>query len=228
MQFNQPNSIVKNLYFGDNAQTKVMKGINKLNNAVKSTLGASGKCVIYEDTAGNPIVTKDGVTVANSVVLMDSTENVGATLIKEAAQKTVKEAGDGTTTSTVLAHSILTKYIDSKSSNLRKIKEGILSATEKVIKLLDKEAIPVNDSMLNHVAEISTNNDKELGGIIADAYKKVGNTGVVLMEESDTEKTHVEIVDGVQFESALKSPHLITDKEKSKSVLEDALVLIVD
>ncbi len=228
MQFNQPNSIVKNLYFGNNAQTKVMKGINKLNNAVKSTLGASGKCVIYEDTAGNPIVTKDGVTVANSVVLMDSTENVGATLIKEAAQKTVKEAGDGTTTSTVLAHSILTKYIDSKSSNLRKIKEGILSATEKVIKLLDKEAIPVNDSMLNHVAEISTNNDKELGSIIADAYKKVGNTGVVLMEESDTEKTHVEIVDGVQFESALKSPHLITDKEKSKSVLEDALVLIVD
>jgi chaperonin GroEL len=107
MEFNAPSEIVKDLNFSDQAKSKIMSGVEKLNKAVSSTLGASGKCVIYEDGLGRPIVTKDGVTVANSVILMDPVENIGATLIKEAAQKTVKEAGDGTTTSTVLAHSIL-------------------------------------------------------------------------------------------------------------------------
>ncbi len=107
MNFNNPNSIVKDLTFNKKASTKIMKGVNKLAKAVSSTLGASGKCVIYEDTMGQPVITKDGVTVAESVVLMDPVENIGATLIKEAASKTVEEAGDGTTTATVLAHSIL-------------------------------------------------------------------------------------------------------------------------
>ena len=115
MEFNNPSEIVKDLNFSDEAQSKIMSGVDKLAKAVSSTLGASGKCVIYEDGLGKPIVTKDGVTVANSVVLIDPVENIGATLIKEAAQKTVKEAGDGTTTSTVLAHSILQKYIEKKA-----------------------------------------------------------------------------------------------------------------
>ena len=158
MEFNHPSDIVKDLNFGNNAKTKIMAGVDKLNNAVSSTLGASGKCVIYEDGTGRPIVTKDGVTVANSVILMDPAENIGATLIKEAAQKTVKEAGDGTTTSTVLAHSIIKEYSDSKLDNLRNIKDGINDAIKKVIKYLNKITIPVKGKMLNHVAKISANN----------------------------------------------------------------------
>ena len=107
MEYNQPSEIVKDLSFGIDARKKIMHGVDKLTNAVKSTLGASGKCVIYEDALGKPVITKDGVTVAESVVLYDPVENIGATLIKEAAKNTVKEAGDGTTTATVLAHSLL-------------------------------------------------------------------------------------------------------------------------
>ena len=228
MEFNNPSEIVKDLHFGGSAQQKIMSGVEKLSKAVSSTLGASGKCVIYEDGTGRPIVTKDGVTVANSVILMDPTENIGATLIKEAAQQTVKEAGDGTTTSTVLAHSILKNYISSNGKDIRKIKEDILLAVDKTIKYLDKVAIPLKDGMLEHVANISTNNDKILGKLIADAYTEVGKDGVVLMEESDDDQTYIEIVDGVKFDSGLKSQHLVTDKEKNKAVLENPLILLVD
>src|SRR6056300_478842 len=228
MEFNNPSEIVKDLNFGDVAQNKIMAGVEKLAEAVSSTLGASGKCVIYEDALGKPIVTKDGVTVANSVVLMDPVENIGATLVKEAAQKTVKEAGDGTTTSTVLAHSILKEFQNSKVNDLRLIKTQMLEATEKVINYLESSSIPVKDAMLEHVANISTNNDEKLGKLIADAYTKVGEGGVVLMEESDTDETFIEIIDGVQFDSGLKSQHLITDKEKNKAELEKPLILLVD
>lgn len=228
MEFNVHSEIVKDLNFSDQAKSKIMSGVEKLNKAVSSTLGASGKCVIYEDGLGKPIVTKDGVTVANSVILMDPAENIGATLIKEAAQKTVKEAGDGTTTSTVLAHSILNTYAESNLTNLRAIKKGINVGVDRVIKYLDKISIPVKDEMLTHVANISANNDLELGKIIADAYAKVGKDGVVLMEESDDETTHTEVVDGVKFDSGLRSPHLVTDKEKGKAVLESPVVLITE
>ena len=228
MEFNNPSEIVKDLHFGGSAQQKIMSGVEKLSKAVSSTLGASGKCVIYEDGTGRPIVTKDGVTVANSVILMDPSENIGATLIKEAAQQTVKEAGDGTTTSTVLAHSILKNYINSNEKDIRKIKKDILLAVDKTIKYLDKAAIPLKDGMLEHVANISTNNDKILGKLIANAYKEVGKDGVVLMEESDDDQTYIEIVDGVKFDSGLKSQHLVTDKEKNKAVLENPLILLVD
>lgn len=228
MEFNHPSDIVKDLNFGNNAKSKIMAGVDKLNNAVSSTLGASGKCVIYEDGTGRPIVTKDGVTVANSVILMDPAENIGATLIKEAAQKTVKEAGDGTTTSTVLAHSIIKDYNNSDIKNLREVKEGIDKGVKKVIKYLDKIALPVEGKMLEHVANISTNNDSELGKTIADAYNKVGKDGVVLMEESEDDKTYIEIVDGVKFDSGIKSQYFITDKEKNKAILDNPLVLLVD
>ena len=228
MEFNQPSEIVKDLTFGNDAQNKIMSGVDKLAKAVASTMGASGKCVIYEDGLGRPIVTKDGVTVANSVVLMDPVENIGATLIKEAAQKTVKEAGDGTTTATVLAHSILKKYWEVENPDLRQIKEDINKTAEKVYKYLESSSKEVKEGMLDHVATISTNNDKELGSIIAEAYNTVGKDGVVLMEESETDKTYVDTVDGVQFDSGLKSQHLITDKDKNKAILEDPLVLIVN
>ena len=228
MEFNNPSQIVKNLSFGSDANSKIMSGVEKLTSAVKSTLGASGKCVIYEDARGRPVITKDGVTVAESVVLIDPVENIGATLIKEAAANTVKEAGDGTTTATVLAYSLLQNIIDTDNEEtIRNIKDGIKECTEKVMVYLDKTSIPVKGKMLREVASISCNNDKDLGNKIGEAYEKVGSDGVVLMEESETNETYVEFVDGVQFDSELKSPHLATDKDKLISTLENPYVLII-
>jgi chaperonin GroEL len=229
MEYNLPSEIVKDLNFGDSAKSRIIAGVSKLAQAVKSTLGASGKCVIYEDGRGKPVITKDGVTVAESVVLFDPVENMGATLIKEAARNTVKEAGDGTTTATVLAESLI-KEISNRSYKeftTRDIKEGIASGLKKVNEYLDSIKIEVKDDMLDNVAAISCNNDKELGAIIAEAYKKVGNDGVVLMESSETDETYVELVDGVQLECGITSPHFITDTEKQRAVLENPLVLVV-
>ena len=230
MEYNNPSEIVKNLSFGRDGKDKIMAGVEKLAKAVSSTLGASGKCVIYEDALGKPVITKDGVTVAESVVLKDPVENIGATLIKEAAKNTVREAGDGTTTATVLAHWLLSnasKELDKGETDIRSLKAGIDSATDKVIKYIDKAAVPVKDTMLTQVATISCNNDAQLGKIIGDAFEKVGKDGVVLMEESDTEETYVDFVEGVQIECGLKSPHLMTDKDKQRAVLDSPYVLIV-
>ena len=229
MEYNLPSEIVKDLNFGDDAKSKIIAGVSKLAQAVKSTLGASGKCVIYEDGRGKPVITKDGVTVAESVVLFDPVENMGATLIKEAARNTVKEAGDGTTTATVLAESLIKEINNSnwKDNTIREIKEGINSGLKKVNDYLDSVKIEVKDDMLDNVAAISCNNDKELGAIIADAYKKVGDDGVVLMETSETDETYVELVDGVQLECGLTSPHFVTDTEKQRTILDNPLVLIV-
>ncbi len=226
MEYNNPSAIVKDLNFGKTANERVVAGVNKLAKAVKSTLGASGKCVIYEDARGNPVITKDGVTVAESVVLYDPVENMGATLIKEAAKNTVREAGDGTTTATVLAESLLKEVNEDSESTVRDIKDGIKSGLSKVNEYLDSIKIDVDDDMLKHVAGISCNNDEELGAIIAEAYKTVGKDGVVLMEESETEETYVEVVDGVQFDCGLTSSHLITNSDKQKCELENPLVLI--
>ena len=228
MEYNNPSEIVKDLSFGKDARNKIMHGVDKLASAVKSTLGASGKCVIYEDALGRPVITKDGVTVAESVVLIDPVENIGATLIKEAARNTVKEAGDGTTTATVLAHSLLHLANERKdNNNIREIKSGIEKGLGKVKKYLDKIAIPVKDNMLESVAEISCNNDKALGKVISQAYSKVGKDGVVLMEESETHDTYVKFVEGTRIDCGLKSPHFMTDKDKGKAVLENPYVLIV-
>ena len=226
MEYNQPSEIVKDVNFGDLANKKVVAGVEKLAKAVKSTLGASGKCVIYEDARGLPVITKDGVTVAESVVLFDPVENMGATLIKEAARNTVREAGDGTTTATVLAESLL-KRVSNCNVNTREIKDGINSGLKKVNNYLDKISVKIEGDMLESVSSISCNNDVELGKIIAEAYTKIGKDGVVLMEESPTEETYVEIVDGVQIDSGLTSPHFITDKDKQVCELDNPLVLIV-
>ena len=226
MEYNQPSEIVKDVNFGDNANSKIVAGVEKLAKAVKSTLGASGKCVIYEDARGLPVITKDGVTVAESVVLFDPVENMGATLIKEAARNTVREAGDGTTTSTVLAESLLKEVSESKAST-REIKDGVKSGLKKINDYLDKISVKIEGDMLESVSSISCNNDTELGKIIAEAYTKVGKDGVVLMEESPTEETYVEVVDGVQVDSGLTSPHFVTDKDKQICELDNPLVLIV-
>ena len=220
MEYNLPSEIVKELNFGDDAKNKVVAGVNKLAKAVKSTLGASGKCVIYEDGRGKPVITKDGVTVAQSVVLFDPVENIGATLIKEAANNTVKQAGDGTTTATVLAEALLTHVYNSMDkATIREIKQGLQSGLDKVLDYLDSIKIDVNDNMLNHVASISCNNDEELGGIIAEAYTAVGKDGVVLMETSDTEETVVEKVDGIQFDCGLSSSKTCLSMSSSKTDL---------
>jgi len=219
--------IVKNLNFGEKAQDQVFEGIDKLTQAVSSTLGASGKCVLLEDDQGKPIITKDGVTVANSVVLLDPVENMGATLLKEAARKTVNEAGDGTTTATVIAHAILKEAKDI-SINSRELKENINKAVEKVIKYLEKIAIPVKGDMIDQIATISTNNEPELGKIIGDAFRAVGQTGVVMMEHSALPQTEVELVDGVQYNKGLTNPHFVTNKTKKTAELDKPAVLIIE
>jgi len=228
MNYNHPSEIVKDLTFGEDARNKILSGVDKLYKAVKSTLGASGKTVIYEDALGQPVITKDGVTVAQSVVLLDPVESMGATLIKQAAQNTVREAGDGTTTSTVLAHALLSEvYKYSGDSDVRSIKRGIDTAFHNVVKYLDKIKIDVNEKLLEHVAKISTNNDQELGSIIGEAFNKVGKQGVVLLEDSGTNETYLDVIDGAQIECGLTSQHLITDKESGKAVLETPCILIM-
>ena len=228
MEYNLPSDLVKNLDFGGEAKDRVIKGVNKLAQAVKSTLGASGKCVIYEDGRGKPVITKDGVTVAESVVLYDPVENMGATLIKEAARNTVKDAGDGTTTATVLAEALI-KQIDTAVADgltIREIKDGVNETLDSVISYLNNIAIDVEGDMLKSERVISFNNDKELGAIIAEAYDKVGKQGVVLMEESESESTYVDVVDGVKVECGITSPHFVTNTDKHTCELDNPLVLI--
>ena len=228
MEYNLPSELVKSLDFGNEAKERVITGVNKLAKAVKSTLGASGKCVIYEDARGKPVITKDGVTVAESVVLYDPVENMGATLIKEAARNTVKEAGDGTTTATVLAEALI-KQIDAaiaEGLTIREIKDGVNETLDSVINYLNDSAIDVEGDMLKSVSSISCNNDIELGEIISEAYDKVGKNGVVLMEESPTEETYVDIVDGVKVDCGITSPHFVTNTEKQTCELDNPLVFI--
>jgi len=227
MEYNLPSELVKNLDFGSEAKNRVITGVNKLAQAVKSTLGASGKCVIYEDGRGKPVITKDGVTVAESVVLYDPVENMGATLIKEAARNTVREAGDGTTTATVLAEALI-QQIDTavaEGLTIREIKDGVNETLNSVINYLNDISIEVKDDMLESISAISCNNDRALGAIIAESYNKVGKNGVVLMEESETEDTYVDIVDGVQIECGLTSPHFVTNTDKHTCELDNPLVL---
>ena len=221
------NAIVKNLNFGSDAKDNVFAGITKLTQAVSSTLGASGKCVILEDNTGKPLITKDGVTVAESITLLDPVENMGATLLKEAARKTVREAGDGTTTATVLAHAILEQAYKTKLST-RDMKEGIESATKQTIKYLEDIAVPVEGSMIDQVATISTNNDPILGKIIADAFREAGKNGVVMLEPTELSETTYELIDGIQYNRGLKNVHFITNEEKTTAELDKPLVLLVE
>ena len=222
------DAIVKNLSFGKEASDKVFTGIEKLTRAVSSTLGASGKCVLLEDSSGKPVITKDGVTVADSIILLDPVENMGATLLKEAARKTVREAGDGTTTATVLAHAILKNAYAIKDPNTRKIKEGINKAVEKVIEYLEMNSIKVDDDMLDQIATISTNNDPVLGKLVGDAFRAVGNTGIVMMETSSDPDCSLQLVEGVQCDMGLTNSHFITNQKNKTAELDNPLVLLVE
>tara|TARA_Y100000004_G_scaffold189509_1_gene245231 strand:+ start:1272 stop:2834 length:1563 start_codon:yes stop_codon:yes gene_type:complete len=229
MEYNLPSELVKDLNFGQQAEDRVIAGVNKLAKAVKSTLGASGKCVIYEDGRGKPVITKDGVTVAESVVLFDPVENMGATLVKEAARNTVKEAGDGTTTATVLVEALINsiRLAVAAGVSIREVKDGVNQCLTEVMEYLNSTAIEVEGDMLGAVAAISCNNDKELGAIIAEAYQEVGKHGVVLMEESESEDTYVDVVDGAQIDCGLTSPHFVTNTDKHTCELDNPYVLAV-
>jgi chaperonin GroEL len=222
------DAIVKNLSFGKEASNKVFAGIEKLSKAVSSTLGASGKCVLLEDSTGRPVITKDGVTVADSIILLDPVENMGATLLKEAARKTVREAGDGTTTATVLAHAILQNAYEVENPDTRRIKEGINKAVDNVIKYLEDMAVIVDDNMLDHIATISTNNDPELGKLVGDAFRAVGNTGIVMMETSSDADCSLQLVEGVQCSMGLTNSHFVTNHKNKTSELDNPLVLLVE
>ena len=225
----QELKLVKNLAFGDSARSQILTGVEKLTNAVGSTLGASGKCVILEDSNGTPQITKDGVTVANAITLQEPLENIGATLIKQAAQITVADAGDGTTTATVLAKAILDQATEhSLLDNPREMKLGIESGVDKVIKYLNKKSKKVTGKKIDQVATISANNDKELGKVIGEAFRLVDETGVVMMETNEQPETVVELIEGVQYDQALKNNHFITNKEKGTAELDNPLVLIVE
>ena len=220
--------MAKKLDFSSDARGGMLNGVKQLADAVSATLGPKGRNVVFEKY-GEYQSTKDGVTVAKEIELEDPLENAGAQIVKDVANQVSDEAGDGTTTAIVLAQALLNEVYaqDPKGSSIREIKEGINKGLEKINKYLDESAVKIEGDMLKSVSSISCNNDEELGKIIAEAYTKVGNDGVVLMEESPTEETYVEIVDGVQVDSGLTSPHFVTDKDKQIAELDNPLVLIV-
>jgi len=221
--------LVKELAFGDDARGQILAGVEKLTNAVSSTLGASGKCVILEDHNGNPQITKDGVTVANSITLRNPLENIGATLIKEAAQRTVRDAGDGTTTATVLAREIIKEFSEhDEIDTLRNIKAGINSGVDKVLAYLKKKSKKVKGKKIDQVATISANNDEELGKLIGKAFRLVDETGVVMMEVNNKPETSVELIEGLQYNKGFKNTHFITNNENKTVELNNPLVLVVE
>lgn len=227
IQFGGP-SVVKRISFKKEAKDKLIAGIDKLAEAVGSTLGASGRTVVLEDDYGNPHVTKDGVTVASYINLDDEVENLGVTMLKQASKQTASKAGDGTTTSTVLAQSIIHNYFHFKgeSYSFRDIKNGIMAFSDYAVKELNKRATKVDDKKLNQVSRISANNDNELGDFIAEAFKAAGDNGVVTMETSPSNETYIESVDGTHIHCTSKSSHFYTNREKEISELDKPLVFL--
>ena len=226
MQFGG-SQLVKQLVFKDEGRNKLISGIDKLAAAVGSTLGASGRTVVIEDDFGNPHVTKDGVTVANGVMLGDAVENLGCTMLKQASRNTASKAGDGTTTSTVLAHSIIHNYNKKGADlNFRDVKSGIDKAAEVVIKELEKRSVKIDDKRLESVSIISSNNDIALGKLIADAYRAAGENGVVTHQPSKTTDTYVDVVEGTHLSGTAESHHFHTNAEKEVCELDNPLVFL--
>lgn len=221
----------KELLFSENARASILRGVNTLANAVKVTLGPKGRNVVIEKSFGSPLITKDGVTVAKEIELENKFENMGAQMVKEVASKTNDQAGDGTTTATVLAQAIYREGVKivSAGHNPTAIKRGIDKAVEIVIDELKAMAKPIKSSSeIAQVGTISANNDKEIGKMLADAMDKVGKEGVITIEESKTAKTEVTVVEGMQFDRGYLSPYFVTNSERMEAVLENAYVLIHD
>ena len=219
----------KQIQYTDQARESMKRGVDKVANAVKVTLGPRGRNVVLDRGYGSPIITKDGVTVAKEIDLKDKFENIGAALIKEVASKTNDIAGDGTTTATVLAQAIVAEGFSAVHSGANPIvlKRGMDKAVERVMTLLDKKREKVSGDRLAEVASISAN-DKEIGRLIADVFKEVGKDGVVTVEESQTSEMSKEIVEGMQFDRGYLSHYMITNPERMEAAYEDPYILITD
>jgi len=219
----------KQLMFDEEARRAILKGVDKLANAVKATLGPKGRNVVLDKKFGAPNITKDGVTVAKEVELEDPFENMGAQMVKEVASKTSDVAGDGTTTATVLAQSIVREGMKNVTagSNPMALKRGIEKAVEAVVEEIKKISKPTKGKKeIAQVATISANNDKTIGDLIADAMEKVGKDGVITVEEAKGVETTLEVVEGMQFDRGYISPYMVTDPERMETVLENPLILI--
>jgi chaperonin GroEL len=220
----------KIIVFDKQAKEKLQNGIDKVNNAVAVTMGPWGRNVLIEKEHGQVISTKDGVTVAKSIVLEDPIENMAATVIKQAAQKTVEAAGDGTTTSTVLSYAIASQALETtsySSTNVTAVKKGIEDAVKQVVEKLKEMSVDITDEdQIKQVAILSSNGDEEIGNLVATAMDKVGRDGVVTVEKSRSGETSLEIVEGLQFDRGYKSPYFVTDNNTMSTVLNNPYILI--
>src|SRR3982750_1357557 len=223
--------MAKEITFNLEARDALKRGVDALANAVKVTLGPKGRNVVIDKKFGSPTVTKDGVTVAKEIELSDAIENMGAQMVKEVATKTSDLAGDGTTTATVLAQAIFREGLKNVTAGINPmaLKKGIDQAVETVVAELKKMSVPSKGKKaIAQVGAISANNDKEIGDLIAEAMEKVGNDGVITVEEAKGLQTELETVDGMQFDRGYLSPYFVTDPDKMEAILEDALILIHD
>jgi chaperonin GroEL len=221
----------KELHFNTDARAALKRGVDQLAEAVKVTLGPKGRNVVIDKKFGAPTVTKDGVTVAKEVELADALENMGAQMVKEVATKTSDNAGDGTTTATVLAQAIFREGLRNVTAgaNPMALKRGIDKAVARVVEELKRISVPTaGKKEIAQVGSISANNDREIGDLIAEAMEKVGKDGVITVEEAKGLETTLETVDGMQFDRGYVSPYFVTDPDKMEAVLEDALILIHD
>ena len=221
--------MAKQLLFEDRARIKLQRGVDILADAVAVTMGPTGRNVIIDKSFGNPVVTKDGVTVSKEVELEDPFEHMGAKLVNEVAQKTSDKAGDGTTTATVLARAIYNEGLRSITlgANPMVVRRGIEKSVDAAIEYLVSSAKPVESKeQIAQVGAISANNDDEIGALIADAMEKVGRDGVITVEEGKANETTLDLADGMQFEKGYISPYFVTNPEEMKAVLEDCYVLI--
>jgi len=224
--------MAKQIFFEIEARNKMKKGVDTLANAVKVTLGPKGRNVVIEKKFGAPQITKDGVTVAKEIELEDPIENMGAQMVKEVASKTADIAGDGTTTATVLAQSIISEGLRNVAAgaNPMDLKRGIDKAVTAVVEHLKKQSVTVgnNNDKIQQVASISANNDESIGKLIAEAMTKVGKEGVITVEEAKGTDTTVEVVEGMQFDRGYVSPYFVTNSEKMEADLENPYILIYD
>src|SRR5213594_1805503 len=221
----------KYLEFSTDARARLKRGVDQLADTVKVTLGPKGRNVVLDKKYGSPTVTKDGVTVAKEIELPDPLENMGAQMVKEVATKTSDNAGDGTTTATVLAQAIFREGLKNVTAgaNPMAIKRGIDKAVNAVVEELKNISIPTTGRKeIAQVGSSSANNDAEIGDLIAEAMEKVGKDGVITVEEAKSLETTLETVEGMQFDRGYLSPYFVTDPEKMEAVLEEALILIHD
>ncbi|MBZ5723865.1 MAG: chaperonin GroEL [Acidobacteriia bacterium] len=220
--------MAKQIVYADLSRQAILRGVNQLADAVKVTLGPKGRNVVLEKKFGGPNITKDGVTVAKEIELKDPLENMGAQMVREVASKTSDVAGDGTTTATILAQCIFREGVKAVAAgaNPMALKRGIEKAVDVAVEEVKKLSKPVSGDMIAQVGTISANSDTTIGGIIADAMKKVGKDGVITVEESKTMVTELDTVEGMQFDRGYSSPYFVTDAERMEVVLEEPYILI--